>query len=679
MKTETRTLDMKQSCDIYSRSIKNTLSRLLNIDVASSNQIESTTSFESDEDIYFSIFFTGQIYGEFVIGVNRKTAAEMLGLAKTDNLDEDQRAELIDAFKEIINIAAGTTLTDMRNTFADLSITPPRSIEGRITLSNLNLYKMKLDHPSGHISCYVYVDYMKLEVASIIQESEQEKEELNRLNRAKSEFLSNMSHELRTPLNGMIGMLDLLRTSNLTAAQSEQLNVIYKSGDFLLSIINDILEFSKIESGKLQIENHEFCLRECLESVAETMASGVFAKQLEFNVFVAPELRGVYLGDDTRIKQVLINLIGNAIKFTPTGSIRFEARYGAEQQIVMSVRDTGIGIPQSKLNHIFDSFSQVDVSDNRRYGGSGLGLTISKSIVNAMGGQIRVESEEAKGSTFIVEIPLIRVREASEVAPRQHRIAVCTGSGTLAADLKSYLPDSTVNAVDPGADLNGYDAVLLDFNGAPHLRPGARSRLNAAIRRSNIFVLFLARPQDVRLIADCKELDGWLNFNYLSLPLNQRRLHEMLDKKPQLGEIHRSEARELAPMKSKEGLCALLVEDNEINQTVAKAMIAKMGYSVEVAENGEVAVKMLKNREYGLVLMDCQMPVMNGYEATAEIRRLEKESGGHVPIIAMTANAFRETKQKCFECGMDDFVTKPIKLEALKDVIERHLKKGGAH
>ncbi len=197
-----------------------------------------------------------------MIGINRRTAASMLGLDDVNELSADQRGEMLDTFKELINIAAGTTLTDMRRAFADLSITPPRSIEGRITLGDLKLFRTKLQHPSGQLSCYIYVDYMKLEVVSTIQESENEKEELNRLNRAKSEFLSNMSHELRTPLNGMIGMLDLLRTSNLTKAQSEQLRVICNSGDFLLSIINDILEFSKIESGKLQIETREFSLRE---------------------------------------------------------------------------------------------------------------------------------------------------------------------------------------------------------------------------------------------------------------------------------------------------------------------------------------------------------------------------------------------------------------------------------
>jgi signal transduction histidine kinase len=410
-------LDLKKSCTFYSSSMQKTLQDLLNVEVATGPGAESVKNLEDKEDLYFSILFTGQIYGEFLFGLSKKTALQMLGI-DFQPVDEQKiywqnRQLVLDSFREVINIAAGSSLSQFREMYPDLSITPPKAIEGQITLSAYEIECAKLTHSSGNMSCYIYIDHMRLEIKKTIEKNtedlNQEKikqEELKRLNKAKTEFLANMSHELRTPLNGMIGMLDVLKRSTLDRIQREQFDVIYRSGEFLLSLISDILEFSKIESGKLELEKRSFDLKNAIESVIESLAPVVYQKGLDFNVFINPLIYGNFIGDETRFKQVLVNLVGNAVKFTPTGSITISANPTKDSRLIIKVIDTGIGVPAAKISSIFGSFSQVDVSDNRKYGGTGLGLTISKSIVLAMGGDLSVESQEAKGSQFTIDIPI---------------------------------------------------------------------------------------------------------------------------------------------------------------------------------------------------------------------------------------------------------------------------------
>lgn len=686
-------LDISKSCGTYTDSIQQSFQDLLSVQLEADSTTECGALLNEDEQLYFSILFTGQIYGEFLIGVSRGSALRMLGYPVVDGQEDlayaTHRADVLDTFKELINIAAGATLGQLKKIFPNVSITPPRAVEGRMTLPDLVLYRRQLGNSSGRLNCYIYIDHMRLDIAEFVERREEQivsekakQEELKRLNRAKSEFLANMSHELRTPLNGMIGMLDVLKTSPLDTIQREQVDVVCRSGEFLLSIINDILEFSKIESGKLQIEMRRFNLRESLESVAESMSAAVFAKGLEFLVDIDPKIQGVFEGDDTRIKQILVNLIGNAVKFTPTGQVSLRAMLSPEG-VTFEVIDTGIGIPDSKLKSIFESFSQADVSDNRRYGGSGLGLSISRSLVDAMKGQLKVESKEAQGSTFTIELPLRALvsESVSTLENPPQRIAylgrICEFKDVLQRYLQALGVEAKLSTIEDGLTQEALDSQVLfmSLRQYHHLSADDKNKVATRISTGSMHVIFIGKPHEAQELG---QLEVSSKASYLSLPLKFSRLAEVLSGRPSLQQMQVVKSAEIKPSdlsRIQEKRRILLVEDNLINQKVAETMLSKMGYEVQVAENGEIAVKAIESRCFDLVLMDCQMPVMNGYDATRKIRELEKTRSFYTPIVAMTANAFRETKEQCFECGMDDFVTKPIKMEGLRDVVERTLEK----
>lgn len=668
MNADANFIDLKNACTIYSKSIQMALENLLNIKVNETSDSELVSELEKQEDLYFSVLFAGSVYGEFLIGLNKRTALAMMGIKATHvnelELYLQNRSDVHDLFKEVVNIAAGKALEQMKAVFPELSITPPKAIDGQLTLSSYQIAKTKLMHNNQGLSCYIYVDRMQLEIGV-------KQEELKRLNRAKSEFLANMSHELRTPLNGIIGMLDVLKNSNLNDSQKEQFEVIYQSGEFLLSLISDILEFSKIDSGKLEIDEKLFSLRSAIESVAESMATVILARNLEFNVYVDPEIQGEYLGDEMRLKQVLMNLIGNAIKFTPTGSISINAKITKENLIEVSIKDTGIGIPSDKLDSIFTSFTQVDASDNRKYGGAGLGLTISKSIVKAMNGEIRVQSQEAQGTEFIIRLPLMKSNKGSlEVhyplsTLKSKKISIVSESKSLEKNLVDYLkyfhPEQE-NFVDGGKDI-----VFIEFKSW---------KKNQHIDCKNSYNIFILRPDEVQEFNEKIKFFEKERTYFIKLPILFKKLAEILTEQPCLGkQVEKINLNnKINSVRNKRQV--LVVEDNKMNQMVIGTMLKQLGYDLEVAENGKQALeKFEKKNGYDFILMDCQMPIMNGYEATKVIRSLEEANKTHVPIIALTANAFRETKEACFECGMDDFATKPLKFEVLKEVVARTLNK----
>lgn len=521
---------------------------------------------------------------------------------------------------------------------------------------------------------------------------------------AKAHFLANTSHELRTPMNAIVGYTQLLLDTPLSAEQREYAETVRSSARSLLTLLNDVLDFSKIESGKLQFESIEFNPRALVEDTAELMAELAFPKGLEFTARIDRQLPPTVRGDPGRVRQVLTNLLGNAIKFTPHGGVHLRvdlrSRIDGTAEIGFEVADTGIGIPADAQHRIFEAFTQADQSTTRRFGGSGLGLSISRQLVEAMGGQISFESREGHGSTFRFSIRLpappvegTPTRETAD-APAPPRRILIVDHHPQAADVlvDDLLPlgctiDRAENAgagtaalVRAAADGQPFDVAFLDLR-LPDMdgyELAHRIRLDSRLAATN---LILTVPLGQRLEPDVLRTAGIAG--YLVKPVKRARIDECMallaagrdalsvafDPVPRGATP--SAAIEASP--DRHSLRILLVEDNMINQKVAIAQLRKLGYTAEIASNGREAITQLHQATFDVVLMDCQMPVLDGYAATRQIRRDEEDHEfGARPrhrIIGLTANAMAGDREKCLDAGMDDFLTKPLEIELLRDAL----------
>lgn len=635
-----------------------------------------------------------------------KTSANIVGTPFTKYMVEEERSRFLDMFAEAGKMKANITdfqywLINMQGQeyCMQINAVPILAPEGEylgFRGINKDITSRILDSENMQFA-KEEAEAMNLQLEIVAAKANEMAQQAEIANAAKSDFLATMSHEIRTPMNGIIGMTELLIDTGLNATQGDLANIVQTSGEALLSLINDILDYSKIEANKMEIEILEYSPRELVDQVLDLLGLKATNSGLQLIAIVDPTVPHLMMGDAARLRQILINLTGNALKFTKEGTvtIRVELLATAKDNdtLKISVIDTGIGIPQKKIQSLFEPFAQCDSSTTREYGGTGLGLAICKQLSETMGGEIGAESSVGMGSTFW--FTTVMPRAAVQPTPKQYAktaliLSPCPLIRTSLISMCQYHGLQTMEAENDnqGWEIlgrrhqqhNPIDLVLADgsdpsFEGKTFLQ-----QLGKGTGYPSTPGILLVPITE--LVDDHSGKPGIQPFE-IPLPVKNKSLGNCLKKWAVLGVGKEgpkgipTKGLPVAKLNLKDSfkdmdLKILLVDDNKINLRVAVGLLKKLGLKTETAPNGKVALQMFKDQPLGLILMDCMMPEMDGYEASSEIRKIENGQS-HIIIIAMTANAMAGDRDRCLEAGMDDYIAKPIKSETLHQVIHRQL------
>ncbi|MBG0780692.1 MAG: response regulator [Bacteroidales bacterium] len=508
---------------------------------------------------------------------------------------------------------------------------------------------------------------------------------------AKSAFLATMSHEIRTPLNGIIGMAELgLMDEEIGSLQRERLLDIKTSGESLLEIINEILDISKIEADKLELEEIEFSIREVIEKVVNLLSVKIFQEKLEFVCEIDPDIPDILIGDPLRIRQILINLLSNAIKFTEEGTVAIHVKMleHIEEQISLefAVEDSGIGIPEDKQAYLFDSYTQAETSTTRKHGGTGLGLSISQRLVNLMGGKISVKSTYGKGSKFFFRLNMITGSQKEKPwelklkkANKEYKVLVIedhTQSAKVITRLLDHWGIQNVHALDCSKCFDiikdqEFDLVLIDYylkkmNG---VEVAEEIKKQLGNKPQPVFILLSPSKASIEIL----KLKKAQKYEFLTKPVLQNDLRHLLitlfgSKEQIFEEINKNQEEVKMPDIPLE---ILVAEDQIINRKIVVQLLEKKGWHVKAVENGRTALEEASNKKYDIILMDVQMPEMDGFDSTRNIRQFENDKDYHTPIVAMTAHAMKGDREKCLAAGMDYYITKPVNPSELYETIEK--------